>query len=115
MRTCLRALQTVLYRVVSKWEPEGPVLSWGEFPVVCCPACLSLHLKGAEGVRGDLRSRELWDFWPDWWSLKCPMVLQSMVPALVWNSLTSSSNNVTMAGSVCTIVAGFGCQRYLWE
>ena len=109
-RLFLVRLQQELYQVPFKWEPEGQFLSWGECNVSCTPT-LSLTLKG---FRIDFLDPSVWDRWPDRWSPSCPLVLRSMVPALVLKSILFALCRADQSLNVRGVVTGFGYKKYQW-
>ena len=76
-----------------------------------CTPTLSLTLKG---FRCDFFDPGVWDRWPDRWSPSCPLVLRSMVPALVLKSIMFALCRADQSLNVQGVVTGFGYKKYQW-
>ena len=96
-----------------KWEPESQFLNWGECSVMCTDT-LSLTMKGVPPVE-PFFNPEMWDRWPDRWSPNCPLVLQSMIPALVHKALQLCNSTQCRGHNIRGLVLGFGYKHYKWE
>ena len=55
------------------------------------------------------------DRWPDYWSPHCPLVLQSMIPALVHKALQLCNSTQCRGHNIRGLVLGFGYKHYKWE
>ena len=91
----LEIFQHILYEAPFKWEPESQFLKWGKCTVMC--------------------TNTLWDRWQDRWSPNCPLVLQSMIPALVHKALQLCNSTQYCGHNIRRLVLGFGYKPYKWE
>ena len=113
VRHFVEIFQHILYEVPFKWEPESQFLNWGECSVMCTDT-LSLTMKGVPPVE-PFFNPEMWDRWPDRWSPNCPLVLQSMIPALVHKALQLCNSTQCRGHNIRGLVLGFGYKHYKWE
>ena len=113
VRHFVEIFQHILYEVPFKWEPESQFLNWGECSVMCTDT-LSLIMKGVPPVE-PFFNPEMWDRWPDRWSPNRPLVLQSMIPALVHKALQLCNSTQCRGHNIRGLVLGFGYKHYKWE
>ena len=105
---------STVYDIPMKWELDGDSVTW-------CESCLStnsdLVLKGVPILIDAMCPVQcpIWTRWPDRWSPGCPMVLQSMLPALVLKSITLCSSAVTRERNLQTVIQGCGYKGYPWR
>ena len=105
VRHCIEMFEHILYEVAFKWEPEGLFLNRGECSGMCTDT-LSLTMNGVPPVEPFFNS-EMWDRWPDCWSPNYPLVLQSMIPALVHKALQLCNSTKYRDHIVRGLVLGF--------
>jgi len=113
VRHFVEIFQHIVYEVPFKWEHESQFLNWGECSVMCTDT-LSLTMKGVPPVE-PFFNLEMWDRWPDRWSPNCPLVLQSMIPALVHKALQLCNSTRCRGHNIRSLVLGFGYKHYKWE
>ena len=93
LRSFFCLFHSTVYDVPMEWELDGSTVTWSE-------ACLStqggLLVKGVPTQTNPQYPTmcPMWTRWPDRWSPRCPIVLQSFSPALVFRSITSCSSAV---------------------
>ena len=113
VRHFVEIFQHILYEVPFKWEPESRFLNWGESSVMRTDT-LSSTMKGQPPVERFFKP-EMWQRWPDCWSPNFPIVLQSMIPALVHKALQLCNSTQCRGHIVRGLVLGFGYKHYKWE
>ena len=113
VRHFVEIFQHILYEVFFKWEPESQFLNWGKCSVICTDTS-SLTMKRVPPVKPIFNS-DMLDGWPDRWSPKCLLVLQSMIPALVHKALQLCNSTQCRGHNVRGLVLGFVYKHYRWE
>ena len=113
VRSFLKLFYSHLYGIPMKWEPDGDSITWCEGS----PSDKgSLVLKGVphQPLLPDSICA-MWDRWPDRWSPTCPLVLQSMIPAVVHKAIFLASHPGARALNLQALVEGCGYKGYPWS
>ena len=115
VRHFVEIFQHILYELPFKGEPESQFLNWGKCSVTCIDT-LFLTMKRVPPVEPFFKP-QMWESWPERWSPNCPLVLQSMIPALVHRALQLCNSNSTRCRghNIRGLVLGFGYKHYKWE
>ena len=113
VRHFVEIFQHILYELPFKGEPESQFLNWGKCSVMCIDT-LFLTMKRVPPVE-PFFNPEMWESWPERWSPNCPLVLQSMIPALVHRALQLCNSTRCRGHNIRGLVLGFGYKHYKWE
>ena len=113
VRSFLKLFYSHLYGIPMKWEPDGDNITWCEGS----PSNKgSLVLKGVphQPLLPDSICA-MWERWPDRWSPTCPLVLQSMIPAVVHKAIFLASHPGARALDLQALVEGCGYKGCPWS
>ena len=112
VRHFVEIFQHILYEVPFKWEPGSQFLNWGECSVMCTDT-LSLTMKEVPPVE-PFFDPEMWDRWPDRWLPNYPLVLQSIIPALVHKAFQLCNSTQCRGQNIKGLVLGDRYKHYKW-